>query len=70
MLRSYTADRVRHMPRRRIGYNGFACLANLHASARHFAAKLRPQGRFPFLLIRPPGLESLNLSDGLPLELF
>ncbi len=53
-----------------IGYNRPVCFANLHTSARPFAAKLRPSGRFPFLLIRPPGLESLNLSDGLPLELF
>lgn len=58
------------MRQRGIGYNRRACFANPHASARHFAAKLRPLGRFPFLLIRPPGLESLNLSDGLPLELF
>jgi hypothetical protein len=56
--------------RRDISYNPAVCFANLHTFARPFAAKLRPSGRFPFLLIRPPGLESLNLSDGLPLELF
>jgi ATP-dependent RNA helicase RhlE len=30
----------------------------------------RPAGRFLFLPYRPPGLESLNLSDRLPLELY
>lgn len=55
---------------RHISYNPPVRFANLRTSARPFAAKLRPSGRFPFSFIRPPGLESLNLSDGLPLELF
>lgn len=61
---------ARAVLQRHISYNPSVRFANLRTSARPFAAELRPSGASLFSFIRPPGLESLNLSDGLPLELF
>ena len=58
------------MPGCHIGYNPAVRFANLRTFAGPFAAWLRPCKGASLLLIRTPGLESLNLSDGLPLELF
>ena len=70
MLLGYTRTPLAAMAGGHISYNPAVRFANLRTLAGPFAAWLRPARALPFLLIRTPGLESLNLSDGLPLELF